>query len=218
MKRVVINFVLLFVAFVSAAQENWKGDKKVNLLFGLNQPLLGGFNVEGNFIYKRFIFDYSHGVSLNFDNSILTGDVQDQQLDIHIPWTTGLGIGYRITETINVRLEPKWHRFEGYLKDDDQNGANLLFDYTTFTLGAGVYAMLQPFKNRQNALKGITVVPSVRFWPRISSSLNDDEISYFNQLTDQEEVHEAMEVGISNSPLIFNISVGYSFDLGRKNR
>ncbi len=215
MKRLGIIITLLVVASSTMAQDNWKEDKKVNLLFGLNQPLLGGFNVEGNFIYKRFIFDYSHGISLNFDNDILAGDAQDQQLDIHIPWTTGLGIGYRITEVINVRLEPKWHRFEGYLQDNSQKEDNLLFDYTTFTLGAGVYAMLHPFKNKQNALKGITVVPSVRFWPRIWSSLDDNEVSYFNARTEQAEIHEAQEVGISNTPFIFNISVGYSFDLSK---
>lgn len=216
MRKIVIILTVLFLSTVSMAQD-WKTtDKKVNLLFGLNQPLLGGFNVEGNFVYKRFIFDYSHGVSLNFDNDILVDEAKDQQLAILIPYTTGLGIGYRLTEVLNIRLEPKWHKFEVYLDGDDQNSANRLFDYNTFTLGVGAYALLRPFKNKQNALKGLLVTPSVRFWPRISSTLDDDEIIYFNERTDRLEVHEAQEVGISNSPLILNISVGYSFDLGKK--
>ena len=44
-------FTLLLIATEVVAQEKTNEkftDVKVNLLFGLNQPLLSGFNVEGN--------------------------------------------------------------------------------------------------------------------------------------------------------------------------
>ena len=58
--------VLASITFHLQAQD-WQTEKKINVLFGLTQPLLvDGFNIEGNYINNRLIFDYSHGVSLDF--------------------------------------------------------------------------------------------------------------------------------------------------------
>jgi hypothetical protein len=47
--------------------------QNINVFFGLTQPLLvDGFNVEINYIHNRFIFDYSHGASLNFSGNTAT--------------------------------------------------------------------------------------------------------------------------------------------------
>jgi hypothetical protein len=207
---------LLLLPFVSQAQAP-KKDKldelRINLLFGLNQPLIGGFNVEGNLLYKRFIFDYSHGVSLNLDNALLDEVNQAQGLDVHIPWTTGFGLGYRFNQWFNLRVEPKWHQFELYEQGASQIPANLIGSYRTFSLGLGAYANLRPFKNHDNFLQGIMLAPSIRWWPRMSSSLPGDELTYFNRQLEQSVTHEAMEVGLSNTPLVVNISIGYSFGL-----
>lgn len=191
-----------------------KLDTRINILFGLNQPLLArGFNIEGNLFYKRFVFDYSHGVSLDFSGNNLSGDAADQKLALHLPFTTGFGVGYRFNELFNLRVEPKWHGIEVYQETDEQTEENLLGEYTTFTLGLGAYMNWQPFKNKNNFLKGFMISPSIRYWPRISSTLKDDKFEYFNTTSDQNEVHEAIEIGFGNSPLILNISVGYSFKL-----
>ncbi len=71
----------------------------------------------------------------------------------------------------------------------------------------------RPFKKQENALRGLMVSPSLRYWPRVSSTLEDNQFTYTNSLTDRVETHQAMEAGIANTPLIFNISVGYSFQL-----
>ena len=187
---------------------------RANLLFGLNQVLLiDGFNIEGNLFYGRLAFDYSHGVSLDFTNDLLTGDVADQGLAIHLPYSTGFGVGYRFTEWFNLRLEPKWHKFEVFYDGDVQNDANLIDSYTTFSLGIGAYIDWRPFKNSRGGLQGLMISPSVRYWPRLSSSLNDDRFSYDNRITGRRETHEAMEIGLSNTPLIINVSVGYSVAL-----
>ena len=184
----------------------------VKLVFGMNQLLIDGFNVEANVFYKRLAFDYSHGFSLDFSNSILTGDVKDQKLEVHIPYSTGFGIGYRFNDWFNLRLEPKWHKFEVYYDGDVQNDNNQITSYSTFTLGIGAYFDWKPFKNSKGFLKGITIAPSVRYWPKISSDLDDDKISYFNKKTNKTETHEAMEIGMGNTPFFINVSIGYSID------
>ncbi|GAB5465255.1 MAG: hypothetical protein Kapaf2KO_06910 [Candidatus Kapaibacteriales bacterium] len=190
-------------------QDDGFTDNKVNLLFGLNQPLLGGFNIEGNYFVDRLAFDYSHGVSLNIDNEFLGEDAMNQGIDIHIPWTTGFGIGYRINDWLNVRAEPKWHKFEVYDMGAEQIESKLLTEYTTFTLGVGIYANWQPFENYDNFLKGFMVAPSVRYWPRISSSLDGNSTSITTASAGSVN-HEAVEVGIAGTPFILNISIGYS--------
>jgi len=206
-------FTLLLIATEVVAQEKTNEkftDVKVNLLFGLNQPLLSGFNVEGNLFYKRLAFDYSHGISLNMDNSILDATNQATGIDVHIPWTTGFGVGYRFNDWFNLRAEPKWHKFELYHRGEEQISDNLIGSYTTFTLGIGAYANIQPFKRQDNFLKGFMIAPSVRWWPRVSSSLDNNQLQFFSRSLDQEVTHEAMEVGVANTPLIINVSVGYS--------
>lgn len=215
-----ITLILVFAFLLnSQAQQSSKEqfDTRINVLFGLTQPLIAkGFNIEGNFFYKRLAFDYSHGVSLDFSGNTVSGEVKEQHLQVHIPYTTGFGLGFRFTEWLNLRVEPKWHRFEIYYEDENQSESNGIVGYNTFSLGLGAYANWRPFKNIQNPLKGIMIAPSIRYWPTVSSSLTDDKFVYDNRITGKTETHNRMEAGINNTPIVFNISVGYSFDLSGK--
>lgn len=212
-----INLLLIvFLISISATLAQPTLNNKVNVVFGLNQLLAKGFNAEVNVFHKRLAFDYSHGVSLDFTGAALTGDEKDQKLAIHLPWTTGFGVGYRFSDALNVRLEPKWHRFEVYYDGDQQTSTNRITAYTTFTLGVGAYYNWQPFKQKDSALKGLMVVPSLRFWPRLSSTLDNDKLQYNNRETGQTETHESMQVGFGNTPWVFNISIGYSFGMRRQ--
>ena len=181
--------LILLIAFsltvaVSSFAQDWKTDKKINVLFGLSQPTLAkGFNIEGNFIYNRLIFDYSHGVSLDFSGNTVTTDLKRQGVAVHIPWTTGFGVGYRVKEWINVRVEPKWHRFDFYYDCESQIISNQIVSYNTMSLGIGIYGNYQPFKNKSTSLRGITIAPSIRFWPTIASTLKGDKYSYYNKKT-----------------------------------
>lgn len=214
--RALLFFLLTLFAFHSQAQD-WKKDKRVNAVFGLTQPLLvKGFNVEGNYIHNWLIFGYSHGVSLDFSESSVTPDLKRQGLAVHMPWTTGFGVGYRIREWINVRVEPKWHRFEFYYNGESQNAGNQITGYNTFSLGIGIYGNYQPFKKKNNFLKGIMIAPSVRFWPTLNSTLTNDKFSYANKVTNNTEEIKTLDPGIGFTPFVFNISVGYSFDLKKK--
>jgi opacity protein-like surface antigen len=204
----------ILMATVAFAQQEIETEKKVqwSILFGLNQPiLLRGFNVEANYWTKKFVFDYSHGFGLHLDGEFVGGDIKQQQLDLKVTHSLGIGVGYRFTKGFNLRLEPKLHLFEVYYKGEEQNEAARITDYSTFTLGVGAYYRWLPFEKKANALKGITVAPSVRYWPNVSSTLTGDKFSYSNKLTGQTETHEAVSIGAANTPWIVNISVGYTF-------
>jgi hypothetical protein len=93
---------------VNAQVHDWKKDRKGAVLFGLTQPLVvSGFNIEANYIHNRLIFDYSHGASLEFSGNLLPDYLQNQEIVVHMPFSTGFGIGYRFTEWLNLRVEPK---------------------------------------------------------------------------------------------------------------
>jgi hypothetical protein len=197
--------------------QDWKTDKKINVVFGLSQLfLVKGFNIEGNYIHNRLIFDYSHGVSLDFSESTVTTDLKRQGLAVHMPWTTGFGIGYRLTDWLNVRVEPKWHRFEFYYDGETQNNTNEITSYNTMSLGIGVYGNYQPFKNKSSFLKGIMIAPSIRFWPTVNSTLNGDKYNYLNKKTLVTEEIKTLDPGIGFTAFVFNVSVGYSFDIKKK--
>jgi hypothetical protein len=213
--------ILFIVSIISIGSrtyaQDWKSEQKVNVLFGLAQPVLAkGFNIEGNYIYKRFIFDYSHGASLDFSGNLVPAGLRKQHIAIHEPWTTGFGVGYRLKEWLNVRVEPKWHKFEYYYNGESQNSNTEITSYRTFSLGVGLYGSYQPFKKKDNFMKGFIISPSVRFWPTVSSSLKDGQFTYFNKQTNTVEEIKTLDPGTNFTPVVVNISVGYSFQLKKK--
>jgi hypothetical protein len=159
------------------------------------------------------MFDYSHGVSLDFHDATVTSDLRRQGLAVHMPWTTGFGLGYRITEWVNVRVEPKWHRFEFYYKGGAQVPADLITGYNTFSLGVGVYGCWRPFRHRPNLLSGMMISPSVRFWPTVHSTMPGNKFIYFNRNAGRDEEIKTLDPGIGFTPFVYNISIGYSFKL-----
>ena len=212
MKKITIIFAVLLTAQQAVAQQKkTELTNRVNLVFGLNQIMVDGFNIEGNVFWKRLAFDYSHGVSLDIDNSLLSGDAKEQGLAAHLPYSTGFGVGYRFTEWFNVRVEPKWHKYEIYYDGQPQTETSKIGGYKTYSLGLGAYVNWMPFEKQDNLLKGITIAPSLRYWPKLSSTLDGDSFSYQNSVTGQMEEHEALEVGLGGTPWIFNVSIGYSF-------
>jgi hypothetical protein len=183
---------------------------KFSILFGMLQPVVAkGFNIEVNYTTKRMIFDYSHGVSLD---PPVVGDFKTQKITLHIPSTTGFGIGYRFTSFFDVRFEPKLHSWEVYNENETQNSASKIKDFKTFTLGLGAYYRYMPFKNSENKLlQGITTSTSLRYWQNVGTTLRNDEFSYLNKTTNKTETLKAPNIGIADSPIIFNIAIGYTF-------
>lgn len=214
MKKIIYLAIITFaVTKLQAQTENNKEllySNKFSIMAGLIQPIvLQGGNVEINYTTKRMIFDYSHGFNLKPQSS---DDFSTQNVVLNIPFSTGFGIGYRINSFLDIRFEPKLHSWEVYDKDASQTSANRIKDYKTFTLGAGIYYRYFPFKNSKNkGLQGITTATSLRWWQNVGSTLSNDEFSYMNKSTGKKETLKAANIGIANTPIIFNISLGYTF-------
>lgn len=183
---------------------------RFSILFGLLQPLaLKGGNVEVNYSTKRMSFDYSHGFSLD---PPVVGAFKDNKLALHIPYTTGFGVGYRFSSFFDVRFEPKLHSWEVYADNAEQVAKNRVAAFQTFTLGLGAYYRYMPFKNSTSvALQGITTNVSVRYWQNVGSSLSNDEFTYANPTTGKKETLKAPNIGLANTPLIVNFAIGYTF-------
>jgi hypothetical protein len=215
MKNIIVLIATIILGSTNSfAQNKTKKDflysNRVSVLFGLLQPVVAqGFNMEINYTTKRLIFDYSHGVSLD---PPVVGDFKTQNVVLHIPYTTGFGIGYRFSSFFDVRFEPKLHSWEIYYKDEVQNASTKINDFKTFTLGIGAYYRYMPFKNSSNKiLQGITTSTSLRYWQNVGTTLRNDEFSYFNKTSNKIEILKAPNIGFVNSPIIFNIAIGYSF-------
>jgi hypothetical protein len=184
---------------------------------GLIQPiLLKGANVEVDYRFSHLVVSYSHGWSLDLTGNTMVGDAQRQNISIHIPYSTGIGIGgsFGITKAnllIDARLEPKFHAFEVMYGSENNTVLNQVTSYHTFTLGGGVYITYLPFAKMNHLVKGLNMSMSFRYWPTIYTSMDGGKITYFNKYTNQNEIHQAANIGIANTPFIFNISIGYLF-------
>ncbi len=106
--RNIISVLVLSTTLISNsfAQKTEKQDflysNKFSLLFGIIQPTaLQGFNVEVNYFRKRMSFDYSHGISLD---PASVGKYKDQNIAMHLPFSTGFGVGYRFTSFLDLRF------------------------------------------------------------------------------------------------------------------
>ncbi len=202
---------LLLFSFIAQAQ-NATEKNKFSLVFGLNQPIvLRGFNIEGNYWMKKWVIDYSHGFNLHADGKFVADEYERQRVNFKITHSLGIGIGYRFTKALNLRLEPKLHIYETYYEGQNQSSAQSIINFSTYTIGLGAYYRWLPFENKVGFIKGLTVVPSIRYWHKVGSSLSGDQFSYFNTATNQNEALKAPNIGAANTPWIVNISVGYTF-------
>jgi hypothetical protein len=208
------TLLMITGARLNAQVQDWKTETKVNVVSGGTQLLVHGFNYEFNYVHRRLIIDFSHGVSLLFKDGNVPQELRTQGIAVHMPWTIGVGVGYRLTEWINIRVEPKWHRFE-FNYENSQLPQGLITSYNTFTLGIGVYGSYQPFKKKNNVLKGIMLAPSIRYWPTVLSSANGN-FTYLNQNTDSNQVIKTYGPGIGLTALILNVSFGYSFQIKKQ--
>jgi hypothetical protein len=184
---------------------------RFSILAGLGQLALGGGNVEVNWFTKRMYADYSHGFDVSVPSSALPSRDRSQFLKIRMPWTTGFGIGYRVTRAFDVRIEPKMHRYEVSL-DGAAPGTPLIARYTTATLGVGAYYHWYPFASASRWARQIVVAPSLRYWPNVWTSLSGDSLAYANARTGRTEVMRAARQGLPMlGGLLPNVSVGLTF-------
>ncbi len=217
MKKIGLCLIILLAGLAGKAQSSNSQKPEVSLVFGLNQPLVThGFNFEVNYWTKKFVIDYSHGFGLEFRNDLVAPETRHQKLAFNITHSLGIGFGYRLTNRLNLRLEPKWHVWEMYYDNGFKTAQGKITTYSTITLGVGAYYRWTPFEKQNNILKGLTISPSVRWWPNVATSLKDNEFVYYNRETEQVETHKANNIGASNTPFFVNVSVGYTFNMRGK--
>ncbi|WP_221392981.1 hypothetical protein [Dyadobacter sp. NIV53] len=179
---------------------------------GVSQLLLGGFNVQGEYTTKRMVFDYSHGFNLHFKGNSASLVAQRQHLAEKLTSTLGIGVGYRITPAFDIRFEPKIHFYEVNYDAKMEQKTGPIAKYRTVTLGLGAYYKYYPFRNQDNGLAGVLIMPSVRYWPNVWSSLDNDKLTYFNKVSNQTEVYKAAPQGFpATKGLLANVTIGYTF-------
>ena len=209
---ILISSFFIFLGPLSA-QEQKMETHKLGILFGLNQIFItNGFNVEINYWLENFVLDYSHGFGLELKNNLVSVEAKNQKLNFNISHSLGVGVGYRITKNFNIRLEPKLHVWEVYYEDQFKIPNQKIKDYKTYTLGLGAYYLWKPFHHESNFLSGLTVAPSIRWWPNIDSTLKNNELKYFNDKAGKDEIHKVNNIGYNNSSFFANISIGYTIN------
>jgi hypothetical protein len=169
---------------------------QVGVNFGLMQLALGGFNVAAELRYRRFWFEYSHGMDLKLNNlggSSMTGTERDQNLRLFVPYTTGFGVGLTLVDELWLGVEFKTHRYEV----SAPGGA--VSSYQTYSIGPvlGYKAFIW---------KGLFADAYLRYWPNIATSLPDNKIALAGN--DGAVSHGAHDFGV-----FANVSLGYAFDL-----
>ncbi len=211
----VITALLLAAPLVAQSSTDPYANR-FSLVGGLSQLALGGGNVEGTWYTNRLSLAYSHGFNLQLGSGVLGQEAQAQQVQLTMPWTTGFGAGYRVTAAFDVRLEVKQHQFVMRYDDQDFRGSTIA-EYQTTTVGVGAYYRYYPFARATGAARGLVIVPSVRYWPNVSTSLDGDALTYDNARTGRREEHRAATQGFPGSGgVLANVSVGYTFGAGRR--
>lgn len=207
-----ITLCILNFSCAQAQTAKIEEPNQYSLVFGLTQPLvLKGFNFEVNYWANKWVIDYSHGFNLHVEGKTVSKELEAQKLNFKIPHSLGFGVGYRFTKAFNLRFEPKMHIYETYYDAQTQTKSNSLVNFKTFTLGLGAYYRWLPFQKKDNFLKGITIVPSVRYWQKVGSTLDDNSFTYLNTKTNSTQTFNAPNIGVNNTPFFVNLSVGYTF-------
>jgi hypothetical protein len=172
-------------------------ENKFSAMAGLAQwTLLRGGNVALEYKVGRFAFEVSHGQGLDLNEAgglFLTSAERDAGAQVRVPWTTGFGVGYRITENLHALVEFKAHHYEVSSRDSAASAS-----YTTFSIGPGVFYSFYLYK-------GLFLEPNIRFWPNVASTLSGNTVA-LRQPDGTTYDHHAHDFG-----LFANMNLGYTF-------
>jgi hypothetical protein len=196
--RLAVFASLVLVPSIAHADESPSGlHDHFSVMAGLTQwTLLRGGNVALEYEVGRFAFEVSHGQGLDLNQVpglALTSAERDAGARVYVPWTTGFGVGVRITENFHALVEFKAHRYEVTGRD-----RNAEVDYTTFSIGPSVFYSFYLYK-------GLFVQPNIRFWPNVASTLSGNHAS-IRQPDGTTYDHKAHDFG-----LFANVNLGWSF-------
>lgn len=207
MKTLVSVLVTVMIAIGVSAQSRQKPKElryshKFTLGTDLIQPfLLGGINLNATYTTNRFIFDWSHGQNLTIGESIQSDEQKELNLELEIPWTTGPGVGYRFTNTLDARFDFKAHGVEANLLNGQQT-----LDYTAYTAGPGVFYRLYLGKKT-----GFGLEFSARYWFELGNNLDNLDDSNFN-FTSTDGQQRSFDTNVTGG---FGANVALIYTFGR---
>jgi len=191
----IASVLLLGLSFtrVAAAHE----PDRLSVMAGMTQwTIFRGGNLALEYMHGRLVLEVSHGQGLDLNQLpglALTGDERAAGARIVVPWTTGFGVGYRITEHLHVLVEVKAHHYRVSARDRNDE-----LDYTTFSVGPGVFYTFQLYR-------GVFLEPNLRWWPNVASTLDGDH-GRLRQPDGTTYDHAAHDFG-----LFANVNLGWSF-------
>jgi hypothetical protein len=172
-------------------------DGGFSFMLGLQQWLvMGGGNVAAQYKTRHFVFEYSHGQALHLNNAArlaLSQDERDAGVRVDMPWTTGGGIGLRLTRNLHALVEVKVHRYEVLGADRNQR-----VGYTTFSVGPGLFYDIHLWR-------GLFLQPNVRWWPTVADTLNADAATL------RRADGSSYTVRPKSLGLFANVNLGWSF-------
>jgi hypothetical protein len=164
--------------------------------FGLLQLGLGGFNIAGEVRYRRFWFEYSHGMDLTLNNLpglTMTPTERSENLHIFMPYTTGFGVGLTLLDELWLGVEFKTHRYEVNAPGGP------VTSYQTYSVGPVLGYKLFVYK-------GLFANAYARYWPNVASTLDNNEVALRG--ANGTALHAAHDFNV-----FANVSIGYAFDL-----
>ena len=172
-------------------------ERKFSVMAGLSQWLLfRGGNLALEYKTGRFALEISHGQGLDLNQVggfALSSAERDAGTRVRVPWTTGFGVGYRITENFHLLLEFKAHHYEVRASE----GADAV-NYTTFSIGPGAFYSIY-------LTPRLFLQPNLRFWPNVASTLDHDRV-LLERCDGTSYEHRAHDFGFFG-----NVNLGYSF-------
>jgi len=171
-------------------------DTGFSAMLGMHQWLvLGGANIAAQYKTQHLVFEASHGQALHLNKAssiTLTDDEKDAGVDVTMPWTTGGGVGFRITRNLHALVEVKVHRYEVLGADRNQK-----LSYLTFTVGPGLFYDIHLWR-------GLFLQPLVRWWPNVGDTL--DKSATLTRADGTTYQPQAKSQGV-----FANVNLGWSF-------
>jgi hypothetical protein len=168
-----------------------------SVMAGLTQwVLFRGGNLAVEYKVDRLVFEASHGQGLDLNQVpglALTSAERAAGARVRVPWTTGVGAGFRVTEDLHFLIEAKAHHY-----NESGSDRNVEVDYTTFSVGPSAFYTFHLFK-------GVFLEPNVRWWPNVATTLSGNGARLVRP-DGTANVVKAHDFG-----LFANMNVGYAF-------
>lgn len=205
LRRITITSIIAIGIIATSHGQTIDRQGKWTVAAGITQPiLLNGYNLAINYNLGNIVLEYSHGINLEYRDQVLKPAYKDKLISLNSPYSTGAGIGYKLIAKdrigFDIRAEAKVHKYVAELT------ATETIDYVNFDLGSGAYFQYYPFAKQTNALKGLVIEPSIRYWANTVSTLKDAHT--YQTENDLAAIHEPYSLD-----LFANISIGYTFGL-----